>query len=449
MKRNKSRSGQALVMVTMSLTLMIGMLGLAVDMGWGYFRREAAQTAADAAAAAVVQAAMASSPNSQSCGSNNVWCGSPAGTATACPDTPPASPVTSFDYGCALALANGFANSAGGSQTVTIQANATSSAPNVPGTAVSYWATVRISENAVPFFCAPGGGGGLLSSSAVTTAGVTSTPGTISNTCLYVLSPSGTDAFEIANGASVKTSSCGIYVNSNAATAMQVTGGATVTSSSVKVVGGVSVSNGGSISSTPATGVGSVADPLISLPSLTPASSCNSGNYTNWQAVPYALTAGTYCGLSVGNGMSAVLGAGNYIINGGTFSVQGGSTLTATSGVLIYLTNGATVNIANGANVTMSPQTSGSYQGVLFFQDRSMTSPGSSTFAGGASMVLSGSLYFPYALLNINNGSNVQTEGIVAGSVNFQGGSQTLQQATSGSQTGLMTPGVSTASMIQ
>jgi hypothetical protein len=147
--------------------------------------------------------------------------------------------------------------------------------------------------------------------------------------------------------------------------------------------------------------------------------------------------------------MSAVLGAGNYIINGGTFSVQGGSTLTATSGVLIYLTNGATVNIANGANVTMSPQTSGSYQGVLFFQDRSMTSPGSSTFAGGASMVLSGSLYFPYALLNINNGSNVQTEGIVAGSVNFQGGSQTLQQATSGSQTGLMTPGVSTASMIQ
>jgi hypothetical protein len=391
---------------------------------------------------------MASSPNSQSCGSNNVWCGSPAGTATACPDTPPASPVTTFDYGCALALANGFANSAGGSQTVTIQANATSSAPNVPGTAVSYWATVRIGENALPFFGAPGGGG-LLGSSAVTTAGITSTPSTISRTCLYVLSPSATDAFYIANGASVKTSSCGIYVNSNAATAMLVTGGATVTSSSVKVVGGWSTSNGGTISSTPTTGVSAAADPFKNLPSLTPAGSCNSGNYSNWQATPYSLSAGTYCGLNVGNKMTAVLGAGVYIINGGTFSVDSGSTLTATSGVLIYLTNGATVSIANGANVTMSPQSSGTYEGVLFYQDRSMTSPGSSTFAGGSSMVLSGSLYFPYALLYINNGSNVQTEGIVAGSVNFQGGSQTLERATSESQTGLINPGVPSASMIQ
>jgi hypothetical protein len=115
---------------------------------------------------------------------------------------------------------------------------------------------------------------------------------------------------------------------------------------------------------------------------------------------------------------------------------------------MIYLTNGATVNIANGATVNMSPESSGSYQGILFYQDRTMTSPGTSSFAGGANMHLSGSLYFPNALLNIDNGSNAQTEAIVAGSVNFQGGA-TLNQATSQSQTGLTVGGGSLASVIQ
>jgi len=63
-------------------------------------------------------------------------------------------------------------------------------------------------------------------------------------------------------------------------------------------------------------------------------------------------------------------------------------------------------------------------------------------------MHLTGSLYLPNALLNINNGANAQTEAIIAGSVNFQGGA-TLNQATSQSQTGLSIGGGSVASMIQ
>lgn len=446
MKRNRYRNGQALVMATLSLFLMFGMLSLGVDLGWGYYRREVAQTAADAAAAAVIKAALTSSPSSQTCGSNNVWCGTTAGTITSCPTTAPTNPVTSFDYGCMLAADNGFTPN-GSSRTVTIQANTTSPAPTVPGTTVSYWATVRISESETPFFGSPGNDG-LLNSSAMSTAAITSTGSSGSNPCLYVLATTGT-SFQIGNGATLTTSSCGIYVNSSSATAMSVTGGATVTSSTVNVVGGVSVNNGGHISSSPHTGVSAVADPFASLPSPTvPGSgSCASGNFTNWQATPYTPSAGCYNGMSVGNGMSANLGAGTYIINGGTFSIQGGSTITGT-GVMIYLTNGATVNIANGANVTMSAEGSGSYEGVLFYQDRSMTSPGSSTFAGGSSMHLTGSLYFPYALLNINNGSNAQTEAIVANSVDFQGGA-TLDQATSQTQTGLSVGGGSVTSMIQ
>src|SRR5256885_10134042 len=48
----RRRSGQAGILMVLSLTLLFGVLGLAVDIGWGYFKRQAAQTAADAAALA-------------------------------------------------------------------------------------------------------------------------------------------------------------------------------------------------------------------------------------------------------------------------------------------------------------------------------------------------------------------------------------------------------------
>lgn len=435
MTRNRSRGGQAILMATVSIFLMIGMLSLAVDLGWGYFRRDAAQTAADAAASAVVQAAMASSASSQTCGSNKVWCGSPSGTATNCPATPVGSVSTSFDNGCLLAYANGFVTS--GNQTVTITANTTSPAPTVPGTAVTYWATVKIVENASSFFGSPIGGG-LLNSTATSTAAITSSGASTTNGCLYVLSTSASPAFTIANGAHVTTSSCGIYINSNSTTgsmALNVAGGATITSSSVNVVGNYATSNGGSISSTPHTGVTAVADPFAGLASQTPAGTCNSGNFTAWQATAYTPTAGTYCGFSVGNGMNATMGPGIYIINGGTFSIQGGSTLTATSGVMVYLTGGATVSIANGATVNMTAQSSGTYEGILFYQDRTSTES-SSDFAGGADMTFNGTLYMPKSDLTFDNGVNSATTVVVANTVNFEGGA-TFNEATSQSQTGM------------
>ena len=36
-------------MMTLSLTVILGMLGLVVDLGWAYYRQQVAQAAADAA----------------------------------------------------------------------------------------------------------------------------------------------------------------------------------------------------------------------------------------------------------------------------------------------------------------------------------------------------------------------------------------------------------------
>jgi hypothetical protein len=62
-------------------------------------------------------------------------------------------------------------------------------------------------------------------------------------------------------------------------------------------------------------------------------------------------------------------------------------------------------------------------------------------------MHLTGSLYFPHAALTIDNGTNSQTDAIVAQSVTFAGGA--ILTAGTQTQTGLGPTTVSTASMIQ
>jgi hypothetical protein len=453
MRPNERRNGQAIVMVTFALTLMLAVMSLAVDLGWGYYRREAGQSAADAAAAAAVRAVELATSGAPACGTGIVWCGTPAGTITNCPATRPTSATNSYDNACMLAAANGFLTT--GSKTVSVQANATSPPPTVPGVTVSYWVTVRISETPASFFGVPIGIRGLsaLSSNVIATSAITTSGSTTSAPCIYVLSPSGT-TFTLGNGATVTTSSCGVYVNSTSTTgnkAVWVT--SRLNSPSIKIVGGDLVNNGGCLATsssaacgtlTPSTGAAAVADPFVNLPAPNIPGSCSSGNFTAWQATAYTTTgataanpnAGCYNGFSLGNGMALNMGAGTYVINGGVFSIQGGTTLTGTSGVMVYLTNGAYVNIANGSTVNMAPESSGTYEGILFYQNRSMTSPTASTFAGGSNTNMTGSLYLPNSLVNINNGSSVNTEALVVGSVNFQGGA-TFNEATSQSQTGL------------
>jgi len=428
-------------MVTMAIVLMIGLLGLSVDVGWAYYRREAAQAAADAAAIAAAKAASANSSSGLVCGTGTIWCGSPAGTAAACPSTAPTTINTDFDNACAMAGANGFVTA--GRQSVTIQANTTSTAPTVPGTTVSYWVTARVNESPIALFGRMSGNP-LVASARSTVALIQGSGG---GGCIYVLDPHGQDAFEAGNNAQI-TSGCGVYVNSDgkavnpAKEAMYITGSAklTVTSGSINVVGSEKEDNNGSHGGTLNQNTGSpVADPLANLPtpSLGSCLPSSAGNMTAWQNHPYTPSAGTYCnGFTLSNGNSAVMGPGTYIINGGTFSIQSGP-LTASGGVMIFLTNGATANIANGTTVTLSAESSGSYEGILFYSDRHYT-PGSSTIAGGATMSLSGSLYFPTSTLIINNGT--QTTGtkmaLVAYDLNFQGGAK-LQAATSIADTGI------------
>ncbi len=118
----RGRKGQAAIFMTMTLTVSMGLIGLVVDIGWAYWRKEACATAASAAAFAAISAASGSGVTNQSCGSGlTAWaCGT-----YPCPANP-SSVTNNFDNGCLYAKQNGFYDT--GHQTVSLKGGTTSRA---------------------------------------------------------------------------------------------------------------------------------------------------------------------------------------------------------------------------------------------------------------------------------------------------------------------------------
>jgi hypothetical protein len=287
--------------------------------------------------------------------------------------------------------------------------------------------------------------------------------GTVSPYCVYALDPSAQNAFTATNGSTLTLSGCALTIDSTNNDALTVSGGSSLTASAIAVAGG-GVVTGGSVVTAPATSVSGfavgggstmtpaatlgaappAADPLASVPA--PAvGACDFNNYSpGWGT--WTLNPGTYCGgITISNGATATFNPGTYIIKGGGLTLVGGTTDTG-SGVMFYLTGTnasyGSVTISNGANVTFSAPTSGPYMGVVFFQDRSITSASNATFAGGVNMKVTGSLYFPTTSVSYSNGASTNAYvAIVANQVSFTGGTNITYDPT-GLKTGLFAKSV-------
>jgi len=179
-------------------------------------------------------------------------------------------------------------------------------------------------------------------------------------------------------------------------------------------------------------------------------SGCNYNNYSSGYGT-FTLSPGVYCGgLSINNGAKVTFSPGTYIINGGSLTFAGGTTSTGT-GVTFYLTgtnaNFGGVQIGNGITTTLTAPTSGTYQGILFDQDRTITSSVQESIEGGATMQLGGTLYFPTTTVNYANGTNTTNyyTALVAKDIVFAGGAYIKYDST-GQTTGML---VKTAALLQ
>ena len=384
-QRKTPRRGFVLVTMIVSLTIVLAFMGLAIDVGYQQYTKIRMQTAADAAALGGARELAAS-------GTANLVSAARGDAAT-----------------------NGFTN---GTNSVTVTVNNPPSAGY--STSNSTAVEVIITQTVPTFFMQVLG----FSSGTVRARAVAQTEGG-GSACFFALDPTMSNAFSVSNGVNI-SSSCGVVVDSNSSTALTATGGARLSAPSISVVGKYTVNNGASISPSPTEGVAPVSNPFSSLP--TPSvGSCNYTNYSAGGGATVTLNPGVYCnGINIANGVTATFNAGTYILKGGGFTLGGGATVHGT-GVMFYNTYATgysygPINFANGTTETFTAPTSGTYAGILFFQDPAVSGGAASSFAGGTSATLTGTLYFPTTALSFSNGASAAYTIIVADSVSFTGG---------------------------
>lgn len=396
-RKGSSRKGQAVLMFTLGMVPLLGMVGLVVDVGWAYYRREAAQTAADAAAAAAAMAAYnaagGSAPNCSttgvSCSANEYTCPSTLTTAT-----------NNLEAGCLYAKDNGFTTSA--RQKVVIQSG-TGNSPSGNAT-TDYWVVVRVSERVPQLFSRVLG----ITDANITARATTGTRTASSGGCVIVMNPTASGAITMT-GTSNITTGCGVFDNSNASDAVNIVGGGTIRTTGTAKTSIVGNWNGsGTISPAPVTGAATLSDPFEDMnpPSYSGCDDAgiNLGSHANKNINPSGSTPYVICGgidLSAQSRLS--LGTGTYVVKGGIS--LGAQTSMSGTGVTIYVESGA-VSMAGGASVSLSAPTTGYYQGILFFQDPANTND--ATLVGGTSQQMNGVLYFPKAHLNYTGGSSTQ-----------------------------------------
>jgi hypothetical protein len=380
-----SRRGFVLVTMILSMAILLAFLGLAINVGCEQYMKVRMQAAADAAALGGARELAAS-------GSANLVSAAQGDAST-----------------------NGFTNGQN-SVTVTVNNPPTSGYSTTNSSAVE----VLISQT-VPTLFIPvlGFSSGTVRARAVAQRGGGGT------TCFFALDPTMSNAFSVSNGVNV-SSSCGIMVDSDSSTALTATGGARLTAPTISVVGQYTVNNGATISPSPTEGVSPLSNPFSSLAAPT-VGACTYTSYSVGNGATVTLNPGTYCnGLTIANGATATLNSGTYIMKGGGLTFAGGAQITGT-GVMFYNTYGGGysyggINFNNGTTETLTAPTTGTYAGILIFQDPTVVGGAASSLAGGTNATLTGALYFPTTALAFSNGASAAYTIIVADSVSFTGG---------------------------
>ncbi len=217
---------------------------------------------------------------------------------------------------------------------------------------------------------------------------------------------SNSDKVNISNGGAM-------VVDSNSSTAVQWTGHPTIAASALYITGNdTAVTTGGVfptgnlVLQSPA-----VADPLASVPPPPQGTNRSGSSGPNIQPGYYPN------GLPSGD---LVMAAGVYYIDGG-ISLKGNNTIDATAGVLIYLHTGG-ISMGGNTGISISPITTGAYNGMSFYEDRSDTS--AVTLQGTSGANNSGLMYFPSAHVSIAGDPNATASQLIADTLDVQGNAQ-------------------------
>ena len=373
----RNRHGQVIVLVVIALAVLVMVVGLAIDIGYAWRARLKMQAAADAAAIA---------------GTDALFNGAGVSVSSAAQS---------------VATQNGFTSGAGtpiNSNPVTVTVNNPPASGPYAGNSDAV--EVIISQAQPTYFLAVAGFTSL-NVSARAVAAIKSAP-----VCIYSLNPSASGALNMAANTTVN-SNCGVMVNSNNSAALIGASGATISAPALGVVGGISFS--GSLPPNTVTGVAPAADPLAVLPAPPVGGSCTTLAPIG-PNVTANLPAGYYCGLTVrSNSTVNLTSSGTYSFNG-DLSLSSNTALNGT-GVTLYFKSGS-LQMSSNTTLNLSAPTSGTYAGIVIFEDRANTAPLS--LSSNSGMTLTGAVYAPAATLTLASNAFTNAYSIlVASTVNI------------------------------
>jgi hypothetical protein len=219
-------------------------------------------------------------------------------------------------------------------------------------------------------------------------------------------------------GTAKLTATATVQVDSSNISAGTATNMGNVTAPTIALTGNWTHDASGTMTGSIVTNGPSVADPLANL--ATP----NTSTLTTQPSIPaygsYTMNPGIYNGgVTFGGGMNITMNPGIYYMNGGGFTVANGVTLTGT-GVMIYISPGSgAFSFQGGGVINLSAPTTGTYAGVIFYQDRSNTTPIS--IANGTTTNITGTFYAAGAAISFAGGAQLSQFGsqIIASTVNL------------------------------
>ncbi len=399
--QRQPRRGAVAVFIVICLTMLMAFVAISLDGGMLLLERRHAQMTADAAAMAAASVMYNNYPTYSGVG--------------------PSPDVT--NAALAVASANGYSND-GVTSTVTVHNPPVSG----PYKGQAGYVEVIVQYNLTRFFSGNIGGSGTL---PIQARAVAQGAWISVNAGVMVLDLSGQGTLSTQGNGAFTESGGPVIVNSNNASAVVDTGGATMKGQEFDITGGTKVGNHAVLVTSPVanqvfTGVHPTPDPLAYLPVPTkpPAGTETTTNLGQGNTM-YTFSPGSYSNLPnfksgdivVLQQASANSNGGIFYIDGGGFKSTGASIImdsTTSGGVMIYNKPASSADsekiqiTGNSAGtVSLSPLTSGTYSGLVLWQDRTSTLP--VKVEGNGSFTVSGTFYAAGGTLQVNGNGGTYT----------------------------------------
>jgi hypothetical protein len=389
------RTGIIAVLLAVCIVVIFSMAAISIDGGSLLAERQRAQAAADAAASAAAADLYYRFWTNQGA--------DPLGTARA--------------SALSTATANGYGND-GTTTTVTV---------NIPPQSGDYVGLPGYAEVLVQFNFQRGFSNIFARGSIPVRARAVARGAPVAvDAGILVLDPALKGALNSQGGGTVTVKNASIIDDSNSSSAAIAGGGGSLTAPTFRITGDWTTSGGGTFTGNMQTHVAPTADPLAGLPPPDPKSlTVQSTKKISLQSGETDFQPGYYKnGIQATSSSSIFMAPGIYYMDGGGFQFTSSGTLTAT-GVMIYNApnnNSDAVTINGSGPISLSGPTSGLYQGIAVFVDRTQDVP-VNVQGNGSQTVITGTFYDAGGLISLagNGGvTNMQSQ-FISRAMNISG----------------------------